>query len=112
MNDELVHELGKLPTDMLGMLNEALQRYITHGRWNGYNRHDVERVAQLPEHEKEEAISQIRVNDNGPELTAEQRFIAERFIDGILDAMCISEAREESSKMLTDLEHYLRHEEQ
>jgi len=112
MNAELMNELGRLSSDTLAIINEALDRYLKHGRWNGYNKDDVERVAKLPEQEKEDAISQIRISDNGPELTSEQIDQISQFMDLILDAMCISEAREESSKLLKDLEKYLKNEEQ
>jgi hypothetical protein len=89
------------------MLQEAAERYIAHGRWNAYNRADVERVAKLPENEKSEAISEIRVTADGQRLSDKQKSDVEEFVGAVLDAMCIAEAREESDKLFDDLAKYL-----
>jgi len=108
VNDELVRVLGMLPTAILEMANEALDRYVAYGRWNAYNAEDLERISKLTEKEKVNYDGHIRVIWDGDELSDEEIGLAKKFMDALIGAMDEAEAREESPKMIDEIEDYLK----
>lgn len=108
VNDELVDVLSKLPVTIIYMVNEALERYVDHGHWNGYNAEDLEQFSKMTEFEKIHYTGQIRVTYEGNELSDRDMYLAEKFMDALMDALPVAEAREGSPKMIDEIEDYLK----
>lgn len=108
VNDELVEVLGKLPATILVMVNEALERYVEYGHRDAYHPEDLERLSKLTEKELVNYTGHIRVTCDGAELSDEEIGLAEKFMGALIKSMDEAEAREESPKMIDEIEDYLK----
>ena len=108
VNDELVDVFSKLPATIIVMVNEALERYVEYGHWNAYNAEDLEKLSKMTGYEKVHYTGHFRVTHDGDELSDVEMYLAEKFMDALMDALPVAEAREESLKMIDDIEDYLK----
>lgn len=116
--DKIFHKVEQYPVpnpfggmtfEALQLLTEALFMFSKHEHRMGYDRAEVERIAQLTnEDEKDEAIQNLTPTMNGPLLTDDEQAIV-GFIDHfIMEAMADLEAHEIAKEGMPDIEDFLK----
>lgn len=116
--DKIFHKVEQYPVpnpfsgmtfEALQLLTEALFVFSQHEHRMGYDRAEVDRIAQLTnEEEKDEAIRNLTPTMNGPLLTDDEQAIV-GFIDHfIMEAMADLEAYEIAKDGMPDIEDFLK----